>query len=117
MRAAMARLGGDPKKSVLARFGATHNVGGVGISTVPAVHSNGVSPGLIGGPIGEAMAAAGIVCMAKWKATSPMARLVLLNNAAARTLPSMICQRGTGLMSSGSRDCRSFSPEVASIAR
>jgi L-ascorbate metabolism protein UlaG (beta-lactamase superfamily) len=58
--AKLGGLGGDPKKSVLARFGATHMVGGVGVSTVPAVHSNGVSHALIGGEMGEAMKAAGI---------------------------------------------------------
>ncbi|MEK9724197.1 MAG: hypothetical protein VW405_12060 [Rhodospirillaceae bacterium] len=36
--------GGDPKKSVLARFGGTKKVGGVAISTVPASHSNGLAP-------------------------------------------------------------------------
>jgi hypothetical protein len=45
---------------VLARFGGTAKVGGVGISTVPAVHSNGVSPDFIGGDIGAAMKDAGI---------------------------------------------------------
>ncbi|MCV6823956.1 MULTISPECIES: MBL fold metallo-hydrolase [Halocynthiibacter] len=58
--AKLESLGGDPKKSMLARFGATQTVGDVKISTVPAVHSNGVSPGLIGGEMGEAMQAAGI---------------------------------------------------------
>ena len=58
--AKMQGLGGDPKASVLARFGATHMVGGVGVSTVPAVHSNGVSHELIGGELGEALKAAGI---------------------------------------------------------
>ncbi|PVB62045.1 metal-dependent hydrolase [Labrenzia sp. 011] len=58
--AKLASLGGDPKKSVLARFGGTYMVGGVGVSTVPAVHSNGVDPDLIGGDMGEAMKAAGI---------------------------------------------------------
>lgn len=53
-------LGADPKNSILARFGGTATVGGVAISTVPAVHSNGVSPDLIGGEVGEAMKAAGI---------------------------------------------------------
>lgn len=53
-------LGGDPKMSVLARFGGTVKVGGVEISTVPALHSNGVSPSFIGGELGDAMAAAGI---------------------------------------------------------
>ncbi|MDP6876572.1 MAG: MBL fold metallo-hydrolase, partial [Alphaproteobacteria bacterium] len=53
-------LGGNPKDSMLARFGATKTVGGVKISTVPASHSNGLSPGLIGGDLGKAMKAAGI---------------------------------------------------------
>lgn len=51
--------GGDPKKSVLARFGATKKVGGVGISTVPAAHSNGLAPAYIGGELGQMMKAAG----------------------------------------------------------
>jgi len=34
-------LGGDPKNSQLVRFGASRKVGGVAITTVPAVHSNG----------------------------------------------------------------------------
>ncbi len=58
--AKLASLDGDPKKSVLARFGATHTVGGVGISTVPAAHSNGVNPAFIGGDLGDLMKAAGI---------------------------------------------------------
>jgi len=57
--AKMKALGGDPKNSVLARFGATHKVGGVGVSTVPAVHSNGLAPDLIGGELGDMMKAAG----------------------------------------------------------
>ncbi|MBT3307402.1 MAG: MBL fold metallo-hydrolase [Alphaproteobacteria bacterium] len=52
-------LGGNPKNSVLARFGATKKVGGVKISTVPAVHSNGLSPEYIPGDLGAAMKAAG----------------------------------------------------------
>lgn len=52
--------GGDPAKSMLVRFGATKTVGGVGISTVPASHSNGLSPAFIGGELGEHMKAAGI---------------------------------------------------------
>lgn len=58
--AKLEAAGGDPANSVLARFGATVNVGGVGVSTVPAVHSNGVSPDLIGGDLGKMMKAAGI---------------------------------------------------------
>ncbi|WP_443024183.1 MBL fold metallo-hydrolase [Sneathiella sp.] len=53
-------LDGDPKNSLLVRFGASKKIGGVEIATVPAVHSNGVSPSFIGGELGEAMAAAGI---------------------------------------------------------
>lgn len=58
--AKLEAAGGDPGKSVLVRFGASREVGGVRITTVPAVHSNGVAPGLIGGELGEMMAAAGI---------------------------------------------------------
>lgn len=53
-------LGGNPKNSVLARFGATKSVGGVKISTVPASHTNGLSPALIGGDLGKMMGEAGI---------------------------------------------------------
>ncbi|MDH3390066.1 MAG: MBL fold metallo-hydrolase, partial [Gammaproteobacteria bacterium] len=45
-------LGGDPKKSQLVRFGASRKVGGVTITTVPAVHSNGISGHMIGGDLG-----------------------------------------------------------------
>ncbi|PTW60693.1 L-ascorbate metabolism protein UlaG (beta-lactamase superfamily) [Breoghania corrubedonensis] len=58
--AKLRALGGNPENSVLARFGGSVKVGGVTIATVPAVHSNGVSPDLIGGELGEAMKAAGI---------------------------------------------------------
>jgi len=52
--------GGNPKDSMLVRFGAMREVGGVGITTVPAAHSNGVSPSFIGGELGNMMKAAGI---------------------------------------------------------
>lgn len=52
--------GGDPKNSVLVRFGASVEAGGVRIATVPAVHSNGLAPEYIGGELGEQMKAAGI---------------------------------------------------------
>lgn len=51
---------GDPKNSVLVRFGASTKVGGVAIAAVPAVHSNGLPPAFIDGALGEAMEAAGI---------------------------------------------------------
>ena len=53
-------LGGDPKKSILVRFGASKMVGGVKITTVPAVHSNGISGAFIGGELGKMMGDAGL---------------------------------------------------------
>ena len=58
--AKLKALGGNPKDSMLVRFGATKNVGGVDISTVPALHTNGVNPAFIGGELGKMMKAAGI---------------------------------------------------------
>ncbi len=58
--AKMKAAGGDPAKSVLARFGADREVGGVHIATVLAVHTNGVSGDFIGGQLGEDMKAAGL---------------------------------------------------------
>lgn len=52
--------GGNPKDSIVARFGAMQTVGGVGITTVPAVHSNGLAPEFIGGALGDSLKAAGI---------------------------------------------------------
>ncbi|MCM2290195.1 MAG: MBL fold metallo-hydrolase [Sulfuritalea sp.] len=52
--------GGDPKNSVLARFGASVKVGGVTIATVQAIHSNGLDPDFIGGELGKHMKDAGI---------------------------------------------------------
>lgn len=39
--------GGDPKQVQLVRFGAEKKVGGVRIASVPAVHSNGLSPAFL----------------------------------------------------------------------
>ncbi|MGE0357190.1 MAG: MBL fold metallo-hydrolase [Burkholderiales bacterium] len=52
--------GGDPKNSMLARFGASVTVEGVRIATVAALHSNGLDPDYIGGELGKAMKEAGI---------------------------------------------------------
>jgi len=52
--------GGDPKNSILARFGGSVTVGGVTIATVPASHSNGLDPDYIGGELGKNMKDAGI---------------------------------------------------------
>jgi L-ascorbate metabolism protein UlaG (beta-lactamase superfamily) len=52
--------GGNPKDSILVRFGGSKKVGGVTIATVPALHSNGLDPDYIGGDLGKAMKEAGI---------------------------------------------------------
>ena len=52
--------GGDPKNSILARFGGSVTLGGVTIATVPASHSNGLDPDYIGGELGKNMKDAGI---------------------------------------------------------
>ena len=58
--AKLAATGGDPKDSILARFGGSVRVGGVTIATVHALHSNGLDPDYIGGELGKSMKAAGI---------------------------------------------------------
>lgn len=52
--------GGDPRDSMLARFGGSVKVGGVTIATVTALHSNGLDPDYIGGELGKNMKDAGI---------------------------------------------------------
>ncbi|MGP4843396.1 MBL fold metallo-hydrolase [Marinobacter sp. 1Y8] len=56
----LVAAGGKAEDSVLVRFGAMQTVGGVGITTVPAVHSNGLAPGFITGPLGEHLKQAGV---------------------------------------------------------
>ncbi|MEQ9328609.1 MAG: MBL fold metallo-hydrolase [Rhodospirillales bacterium] len=58
--AKLKSLGGDAAKSVLVRFGASRKIGGVTITTVPANHSNGISPAFIGGSLGDMMNAVGL---------------------------------------------------------
>jgi L-ascorbate metabolism protein UlaG (beta-lactamase superfamily) len=57
-------LGGDPKASQLVRFGGSRQVGGVKITTVPAVHSNGITGGMIGGELGHMLDSAGLTAYA-----------------------------------------------------
>lgn len=57
-------LGGNPKDSQLVRFGASRKLNGVTITTVPAVHSNGIAPGMIGGELGEMLHASGLTAYA-----------------------------------------------------
>ncbi|MGB5631848.1 MAG: MBL fold metallo-hydrolase [Waterburya sp.] len=54
------RLGGNPESVQLVRFGAEIEVGGVKITTVPAVHSNGLSGEFIEGELGEQLNTAGL---------------------------------------------------------
>ena len=49
--------------------------------------------------------------------TRVRAKDAMANTVVVIILPLMICQRGTGLISRGSSDLRSFSPAVVSIAR
>ena len=57
-------LGGDPKDSQLVRFGASRTLNGVTVTTVPAVHSNGIAPGMIGGQLGDLLHASGLTAYA-----------------------------------------------------
>ena len=58
--AKLKAAGGNPANSTLARFGSSLTFSNVGITTVTAVHSNGVHPDFIGGDLGKAMKEAGI---------------------------------------------------------
>jgi L-ascorbate metabolism protein UlaG (beta-lactamase superfamily) len=57
-------LGGDPGDAELVRFGGSRKVNGVTLTTVPAVHSNGIAPGMIGGQLGELLHASGLTAYA-----------------------------------------------------
>ena len=57
-------LGGDPARSQLVRFGASIDVEGVRITTVPAVHSNGIAGDMIEGDLGKMLNAAGLTAYA-----------------------------------------------------
>ncbi|MGH1357927.1 MAG: MBL fold metallo-hydrolase [Burkholderiaceae bacterium] len=56
----LKQAGGDPKNSVLVRFGASKKIGGVKVTTVPAAHSNGVAGNFIEGELGASLGAAGL---------------------------------------------------------
>ena len=62
--AKLKALGGDPKNSQLVRFGASRTVGGITITTVPAVHSNGIAGAMIGGELGNMLDASGLTAYA-----------------------------------------------------
>jgi L-ascorbate metabolism protein UlaG (beta-lactamase superfamily) len=52
--------GGDPAKVQLVRFGAMAKVGGVGVATVPAVHTNGVGPDFLEKELADTLRANGL---------------------------------------------------------
>ena len=56
----VAAAGGDKNQVQLVRFGGMRKHGGVSIWSVPAVHSNGISPGFLEGDIAKQMAANGL---------------------------------------------------------
>jgi len=56
----VAGIGGDPSSVQLVRFGASREIDGVSFTTVPAVHSNGLSGDFIEGELGESLSAAGL---------------------------------------------------------
>lgn len=52
--------GGDKSQVVILRFGAMNKVGGVSIWSVPAVHTNGISPAFLTGDLAAQMKANGL---------------------------------------------------------
>ena len=62
--AKLKALGGDPGAAQLVRFGGSRRVGGVTVTTVPAVHSNGIAGSMLGGELGDMLDAAGLTAYA-----------------------------------------------------
>ena len=60
----LKQLGGNSDDSLLVRFGGSRKVGAVTITTVPAVHSNGISSGMIDGKLGELLNESGLTAHA-----------------------------------------------------
>jgi L-ascorbate metabolism protein UlaG (beta-lactamase superfamily) len=56
----MKAAGGDPDSVKLVRFGSMATVGGVGVATVLATHTNGVDPAFLDKDLGEMMKANGL---------------------------------------------------------
>jgi TRAP transporter TAXI family solute receptor len=57
-------LGGNPEQSQLVRFGASRQINGVTLTTVPATHSNGIAGAMIGGKLGAMLDATGLTAYA-----------------------------------------------------
>lgn len=62
--ARLKALGGDPRQSQLVRFGASKTINGVSLTTVPAVHSNGIAGTMIGGELGALLNQTGLTAYA-----------------------------------------------------
>ncbi len=56
----IAAAGGQASQSVLVRFGAQRKVGGVTVTTVPAVHSNGLADAFLEGDLAKQVADNGL---------------------------------------------------------
>ena len=56
----VAAAGGDAAQVELVRFGGTREVGGVTVASVPAVHSNGLSPAFLEGAVAEHLEESGL---------------------------------------------------------
>jgi L-ascorbate metabolism protein UlaG (beta-lactamase superfamily) len=62
--AKLKSVGGVASQSQLVRFGGSKQVGGVSITTVPAVHSNGIAGAMIGGELGDLLDQSGLTAYA-----------------------------------------------------
>ncbi len=60
----LKKLGGSAEQSQLVRFGASKSINGVTLTTVPAVHSNGIAGAMIGGDLGALLNATGLTAYA-----------------------------------------------------
>jgi L-ascorbate metabolism protein UlaG (beta-lactamase superfamily) len=56
----VAAAGGNEEQVQLVRFGGEREVGGVKVASVPAVHSNGISPAFLDGELAEQLEANGL---------------------------------------------------------
>jgi len=56
----LPKIGGDKKQVLLVRFGGSRKLGGVTIWSVPALHSNGISPHFLSGDIAKQMSDNGL---------------------------------------------------------
>lgn len=62
--AKLEALGGSAQQSQLVRFGASRRINGVTLTTVPAVHSNGIAGAMIGGELGTLLNETGLTAYA-----------------------------------------------------